>query len=79
MKIYTRSGDEGETGLFGGGRVPKSHVRVESYGAVDELNATLGMAVQTVSDPEIVGAQLVARVLTDVGGAAARHWRLGSS
>ncbi len=53
MKIYTRSGDEGETGLFGGGRVPKSHIRVEAYGAVDELNATLGMAVQTVADSEI--------------------------
>jgi cob(I)alamin adenosyltransferase len=45
MKIYTRSGDEGETGLFGGGRVLKSHVRVAAYGAVDELNAALGMAV----------------------------------
>ena len=44
MKIYTRGGDGGETGLFGGGRVPKHHPRVEAYGAVDELNAVLGMA-----------------------------------
>lgn len=44
MKIYTRTGDRGETGLFGGGRVPKDHVRVEAYGAVDELNAVLGLA-----------------------------------
>jgi cob(I)alamin adenosyltransferase len=53
MKIYTRSGDEGDTGLFGGGRVPKSHVRVEAYGSVDELNATLGVAVAAVADKEI--------------------------
>lgn len=45
MKIYTRTGDQGETGLFGGGRVSKAHVRVEAYGAVDELNAVLGWAI----------------------------------
>ena len=44
MKIYTKSGDAGETGLFGGGRVPKDDVRVDAYGEVDELNATLGLA-----------------------------------
>lgn len=43
-KIYTRTGDAGETALFGGGRVPKSHPRVEAYGDVDELNAALGLA-----------------------------------
>ena len=43
MKIYTRTGDRGETGLFGGGRVSKTHPRVEAYGDVDELNATLGL------------------------------------
>lgn len=45
MKIYTRTGDGGETGLFGGGRVSKDDVRVEAYGAVDELNSTLGLAL----------------------------------
>jgi cob(I)alamin adenosyltransferase len=45
MKIYTKTGDRGETGLFGGGRVPKDHVRVEAYGDVDELNSTLGLVV----------------------------------
>lgn len=45
MKIYTRTGDEGETGLFGGGRTSKASPRVEAYGAVDELNAFLGLAV----------------------------------
>src|ERR671937_1295807 len=44
MKIYTKTGDAGETGLFGGGRVPKDHPRVEAYGDVDELNAVIGMA-----------------------------------
>ncbi len=44
MKIYTRTGDSGDTGLFGGGRVPKTHPRVEAYGDVDELNASLGLA-----------------------------------
>ena len=43
MKIYTRTGDEGETGLFGGGRVSKAHPRVAAYGDVDELNAALGV------------------------------------
>lgn len=43
MKIYTRTGDDGTTSLFSGGRVPKSHLRVEAYGTVDELNAALGM------------------------------------
>ena len=42
MKIYTRTGDDGTTGLLGPGRVPKSAPRVEAYGAVDELNAVLG-------------------------------------
>ena len=43
MKIYTRTGDKGETGLLGGARVPKDHVRLVAYGTVDELNAHLGM------------------------------------
>jgi len=50
MKIYTRAGDEGDTALFGGGRVGKDHLRVEAYGTVDELNAVLGWAVTVVSD-----------------------------
>lgn len=45
MKIYTRTGDTGKTGLFGGPRVSKHHIRIESYGTVDELNAVLGMVM----------------------------------
>jgi cob(I)alamin adenosyltransferase len=44
MKIYTRTGDEGDTGLFGGGRVSKDHPRVAAYGDVDELNSAIGVA-----------------------------------
>jgi cob(I)alamin adenosyltransferase len=47
MSIYTRTGDGGETALFGGGRVPKHHVRVMAYGDVDELNTALGAAMAT--------------------------------
>lgn len=44
MKIYTKTGDDGTTGLFAGGRVPKTHPRVETYGTVDELNSVIGTA-----------------------------------
>jgi cob(I)alamin adenosyltransferase len=44
MKIYTKSGDQGETGLLGGARVRKDHLRIEAAGTVDELNAFLGLA-----------------------------------
>lgn len=52
-RIYTRTGDTGETGLFGGGRVSKSSARVTAYGEVDELNAVLGWVLLRVGDPEI--------------------------
>jgi cob(I)alamin adenosyltransferase len=53
MKIYTKTGDAGDTGLFGGGRVPKDHPRVEAYGDVDELNAVIGMARAIEAMPRI--------------------------
>lgn len=53
QRIYTGTGDEGDTGLFGGGRVPKSNPRVSAYGAVDELNATIGWALSQARDPII--------------------------
>ena len=45
MKLYTKRGDDGHTDLIGGARVPKNHLRVGAYGAVDELNATIGLAL----------------------------------
>lgn len=53
MKIYTKTGDKGDTGLFGGGRVAKSHPRVEAYGDIDELNAVLGLARSIEMMPRI--------------------------
>ena len=49
MKIYTKTGDTGETSLIGGVRVPKDHIRIESYGTVDELNSWIGL----IKDQEI--------------------------
>ena len=54
MKIYTRRGDAGETGLFGGKRLPKSHLRIESYGTVDELNSHIGYLSDIVEDEKTV-------------------------
>ena len=53
MTIYTKTGDDGETALFGGGRVPKNDRRVEAYGAVDELNSFVGLAVASLDDAEV--------------------------
>lgn len=62
MKIYTKTGDDGTTGLFGGARVPKSSARVDAYGTVDELNATLGVAraakVGAVADGVLAAVQV---------------------
>ena len=55
MKIYTKTGDAGETGLFDGTRVPKSDVRVATYGDVDELNACLGLARAVCGDAQLGG------------------------
>lgn len=68
MKIYTKTGDEGETGLFGGGRVPKDDPRVRAYGDVDELNAALGMAAAQAPDGfEAALLQTIQRDLFNIG------------
>jgi cob(I)alamin adenosyltransferase len=53
MRIYTKTGDDGTTGLFGGDRVLKDSLRVEAYGTIDELNSVLGVACSTQTDPEL--------------------------
>lgn len=52
MKIYTKTGDSGETSLFGGGRVPKSNHRIQAYGTVDELNSNIGLIRSTKLESE---------------------------
>ena len=51
MKIYTKTGDDATTGLFGGSRVKKHHIRIESYGTLDELNSWLGLIRDQPMDP----------------------------
>jgi cob(I)alamin adenosyltransferase len=53
MKIYTKAGDLGKTSLIGGTRVPKSHIRIESYGTVDELNSFVGLLSDLVTDASV--------------------------
>jgi cob(I)alamin adenosyltransferase len=73
VRIYTRTGDSGETALFGGGRVSKDHVRVRAYGEVDELNSSIGVAM--AADPLDVEAALLETIQRDlfpIGGRLAR-------
>jgi cob(I)alamin adenosyltransferase len=69
-KIYTRTGDDGTTGLGDGSRVAKDDARVEAYGTVDELNSAIGMILSVVTLPRPIGAALteVQHDLFDLGG-----------
>jgi cob(I)alamin adenosyltransferase len=68
MKIYTKTGDAGETGLYGGARVSKTDARVEAYGTVDELNALLGLARAHANDVQVDRTlEDVQNALFDVG------------
>ena len=69
-KIYTRTGDDGSTGLGDGTRVPKEHLRVEAYGTVDEANSALGVVLAVPGVPEAVIAILteIQHDLFDLGG-----------
>jgi len=72
MKIYTKTGDGGETSLMGGGRVSKDHIRVSAYGDVDETNAAIGLA--RVTAPTDFEADLLATIQHDlftIGGSLA--------
>jgi len=64
MKLYTKTGDDGTTGLFGGARVKKASPRVEAYGTVDELNSVVGVARAARLDPE--SEAVLARVQVDL-------------
>lgn len=71
MKIYTKTGDKGSTGLYGGQRVPKTSLRVQAYGTVDECNATIGVArayLDPTSSAELGGMlEHIQNTLFDVG------------
>ncbi len=72
MKVYTRTGDGGETSLFSGGRVAKDHHRLEAYGTLDELNSVLGV-LRAEPLPDVVDHQLasVQETLFEIGSALA--------
>lgn len=68
-KVYTKTGDAGETGLAGGQRVAKDHPRIEAYGTIDELNSHLGIAQAHVTDPEVKALlEAIQHHLFDLGG-----------
>lgn len=72
MKIYTRSGDAGDTGLFGGPRVPKDNIRVSAYGDLDEANCAVGMALAHCRDGELAAIlRAIQAELLDVGAVLA--------
>ncbi|MBM7614610.1 cob(I)yrinic acid a,c-diamide adenosyltransferase [Alkaliphilus hydrothermalis] len=69
MKIYTKTGDKGETSLYDGNRVSKDDIRVESYGTIDELNSTLGFARNFIEDHDVIEViYKIQRELFDVAG-----------
>ena len=68
MAIYTKTGDDGDTALFGGGRVSKSDVRVQAYGEVDELNSFVGLALTSLPESEVAsGLRLIQNDLFALG------------
>ena len=70
MKIYTKTGDAGDTGLFDGTRVRKSDPRVATYGDLDELSAWLGLARAALTDPELI--EMLERIQRDLFAIGAR-------
>jgi len=69
LRIYTRTGDSGETSLYDGARVPKDSIRVESYGTIDELGSSIGLARQYSTNAEITEILLkIQRSLFNIAG-----------
>ena len=56
-KIYTKTGDLGQTTLIGGTKVPKSHIRIDTYGTVDELNSYIGLVNDQINDQKTYGCR----------------------
>jgi len=79
MKIYTKTGDKGQTGLYSGKRLSKAHIRVEAYGTVDELNSFVGLLRDHVSDESIRTKLLQQQNLLFALGAAMADDRPGEA
>lgn len=79
MKIYTKTGDQGQTGLYSGRRLSKAHPRVEAYGTVDELNAFVGLLRDHVTDAKIRAELLAQQNLLFALGAAMADDRPGEA
>jgi len=72
MKVYTKTGDEGDTSLFSGGRVDKDHPRIEAYGTIDELNSVIGLlSVEDLPDEAVGRLRAVQSVLFSIGSSLA--------
>lgn len=68
MKIYTKTGDKGETSLIGGTRVPKHHIRIEAYGTIDELNSHIGLVRDQLTNNQEVNVLIqVQNILFTIG------------
>jgi len=68
MKIYTKTGDKGMTSLFGGTRVSKDYIQIESYGTVDELNAHIGLLISLIEEKDLLKTlKAVQSILFDIG------------
>lgn len=79
MKIYTKTGDKGQTGLYSGKRLSKAHIRVEAYGTVDELNSFVGLLRDNVTDEDIRTKLLQQQNLLFALGAAMADDRPGQA
>ncbi len=74
MKVYTKTGDLGETSLFGGTRVKKNHLRLETYGSLDELNSFIGLLADGLEDTEVITLlRTVQARIFDVGAVLANE------
>lgn len=72
MKLYTKTGDTGETGLIGGTRVPKNDIRIEAYGTVDELNSFIGLlTTNSISAENLIFLRIIQHNLFRIGASLA--------
>jgi cob(I)alamin adenosyltransferase len=71
LKIYTKTGDKGKTSLIGGTKVPKSNIRIEAYGTIDELNSFLGLLSANSNDDQVIFLKVIQDRLFTIGSSLA--------